>query len=155
MPRPTTVRGGDDAPAPPGTILPVDVHTHPVRLACEPVRRLEWLGIGLVAGTLAVIQVANHGSGALTVAIIAAVALDLTMFIGLNRKLTRGQLARRAVPFYNAAHRVWGPLLRIAVGVARPGSATLLAGGLSWLAHVGLDRGLGFRQRTPEGFQRG
>ena len=26
---------------------------------------------------------------------------------------------------------------------------------LAWLAHVGLDRGLGFGLRTPTGFQRG
>jgi hypothetical protein len=26
---------------------------------------------------------------------------------------------------------------------------------LAWLAHVGLDRGLGFGLRTPAGFQRG
>jgi hypothetical protein len=33
--------------------------------------------------------------------------------------------------------------------------AALLAGGLAWLAHVGLDRGLGFGLRTPAELQHG
>lgn len=53
------------------------------------------------------------------------------------------------------AHSVWGPLGLLAAGAVRPGSATLVAGGLAWLARVGLDRGLGFGLRTPEGFRRG
>jgi hypothetical protein len=46
-------------------------------------------------------------------------------------------------------------LALLAAGAIWPGSAALLAGGLAWLTHVGLDRGLGFGLRTPEGFQRG
>jgi uncharacterized protein DUF4260 len=75
-----------------------------------------------------------------------------TVFIGASRRLARGQLAPRAVPFYNTAHRVWGPLVLLAAGAVWPDSAALLAGGL---AHIGLDRGLGFGLRTPAGFQRG
>jgi len=125
---------------------------HPARTLT---RRLGWLVLGLAAAALTVIQVARFGSGALALAGILAVAPDLTMLIGASRRLARGQLAPAAVPFYNIAHRAWGPLGLLAAGAAWPGSAVLVAGGLAWLAHVGLDRGLGFGLRTPAGLQRG
>jgi hypothetical protein len=131
----------------------IPTHAHPARTV---IRRLAWLILGLAAATLTVIQVTSHGTGALALAVALAVAPDLTMLIGASRrKLARGQLAPAAVPFYNTAHRVWGPLLLLAAGAGWPGSAALLAGGLAWLAHVGLDRGLGFGLRTAAGFQRG
>jgi Domain of unknown function (DUF4260) len=114
-----------------------------------------WLAVGVAAAMLAVIQVARHGAGAPTVALAVAIAADLTMFIGRGRRLARGQLAPTAVPFYNTAHRLWGPLALLAAGGVWPGSAALVTGGLAWLAHVALDRGLGFGLRTREGFQRG
>jgi hypothetical protein len=130
------------------------MHTH-ARPARTVTRRLAWLTLGLTAATFTVIQVSGHGTAALAVAVALAIAPDLTMLIGHGRKLARGQLAPTAVPFYNAAHRPWGPLALLAAGGIWPGSAVLLAGGLAWLAHVGLDRGLGFGRRTPAGFQRG
>jgi hypothetical protein len=127
-------------------------HAHRTRTVT---RRLAWLALGLAAATLTVVQVGGHGTGALALAVALAIAPDLTMLIGHGRTLARGQLAPTAVPFYNAAHRLWGPLGLLAAGAVWPGSAVLLAGGLAWLAHVGLDRGLGFGLRTPAGFQRG
>jgi hypothetical protein len=132
--------------------LAMRTHTRPTRIVA---RRLGWLALGLVAATLTVLQVSGHGSGALALAVALAVAPDLTMLIGASRKLARGQLAPTAVPFYNAAHHLWGPLALLAACGVWPGSAVLLAGGLAWLAHVSLDRGLGFGLRTPAGFQRG
>ena len=132
--------------------LPSHAQGHAARTVT---RRLAWLAVGLAAATLTVIQVSRHGSGALALAVTFAVAPYLTMLIGASRKLAREQLAPSAVPFYNTAHRLWGPLLLLAAGAIWPGSAVVLAGGLAWLAHVGLDRGLGFGLRTPEGFQRG
>jgi Domain of unknown function (DUF4260) len=128
------------------------IYAHPT---WSVARRLGWLALALVAAVLSVIQVSGHGTGALALAVALAVAPDLAMLIGASRRLARGQLAPTAVPFYNAAHRLWGPLALLAAGALWPGSAVLLAGGLAWLAHVGLDRGLGFGLRTPAGFQRG
>lgn len=128
------------------------LHAHPAQTV---IRRLAWLALGLAAATLTVLQVTRHGTGALALSVTLAVAPDLTMLIGASRKLARGQLAPTAVPFYNTAHRVWGPLVLLGAGTVWTGSAALLAGGLAWLAHVGLDRGLGFGLRTPAGFQRG
>jgi len=81
-------------------------------------------------------------------------APDLTMLAGLSRDMPRdGRMARRAVPFYNAAHALFGPLALSAAGlVAGPLAFGL---GLVWLSHVLVDRAVGYGLRTPEGFQRG
>ena len=79
---------------------------------------------------------------------------DLSLLAGLSRDMPRdGRLAPRAVPFYNAAHSLPGPLVTIAAGaVAGP---LVLGLGLTWLSHVLIDRSLGYGLRTPEGYQRG
>jgi hypothetical protein len=118
-------------------------------------RRLPWLALGLFATAFAVFEVAKHGSGALALAIAFALAPDLAMLIGANRRFARGQLAPAAVPFYNALHRIWGPLALLIACTFWIDSAPLFTGGLAWLAHIGLDRSLGFGLRTPQGFQRG
>jgi hypothetical protein len=117
--------------------------------------RLPWLALGLFATAFAVFEVAKHGSGALALTIAFALAPDLAMLIGANRRLARGQLAPAAVPFYNALHRVWGPLTLLVACTFWIDSAPLFTGGLAWLARIGLDRSLGFGLRTPQGFQRG
>jgi hypothetical protein len=118
-------------------------------------RRLAWLALGLSATAFAVFEVAKHGGAALALAVAFALAPDLAMLIGANRKLARGQLAPQAVPFYNAVHRVWGPLVLLVACTFWLDSAPLFTGGLAWLAHIALDRSLGFGLRTPQGFQRG
>jgi hypothetical protein len=117
--------------------------------------RLAWLALGVFAAAFAVFEVAKHGTGALALAVAFALAPDLAMLIGANRKLARGQLAPQAVAFYNAVHRVWGPLVLLVVCTFWIDSAPLFTGGLAWLAHIGLDRSLGFGLRRPQGFRRG
>lgn len=90
-----------------------------------------------------------------------AIAPDLTFLPGLGR--TRpGQLHPRAVPFYNAAHRLWVPLA-LGAGLAaltelgivpRAAAAGWLAGACAWVAHIGTDNALGFGLRERNGFQR-
>jgi predicted anti-sigma-YlaC factor YlaD len=43
-------------------------------------------------------------------AVAFALAPDLAVVYGIAPGLARGQLHPRAVPFYNALHRFWGPL---------------------------------------------
>lgn len=118
-------------------------------------RRAAWLGLGLFCGGFAVLEAVNHGMGALAMAAGFAIAPDLTMLIGARQRSQPGQLAPRAVPWYNAAHRAWMPLLLLAVSVVPPlGSAALFAGGLGWLAHIAIDRAAGFGLRNAAGFQR-
>ena len=85
-----------------------------------------------------------------------AIGPDLAFFVGVGRKTTlaHGQMPSRAVPAYNALHRVSGPIvlgLLAAVGVLPP---ALLVGALVWGFHIFLDRAIGYGLRTPDGFQR-
>ena len=104
-------------------------------------RRTGWLGAGLAALVFGGLEVANHGPWALAGLITFAIAPDLTFLKGLGQasQMQPGQLPPAAVPWYNAAHRPWVPLF---------------AAGLGWLAHIALDRAMGFGLRTTDGFQR-
>ena len=77
---------------------------------------------------------------------------DLGLLAGISGGLRPGQLHPRAVPLYNALHVPAGPvllaLLSLALGI------DWLAGGLAWLAHIAIDRSLGYRLRTKDGFIR-
>ena len=54
---------------------------------------------------------------------------------------------------YNLFHLyAWGPLLMLAGLMAGGGTATIAAGAL-WLAHVGIDRALGYGLKLPAGFR--
>ncbi len=91
-----------------------------------------------------------------------ALAPDLSFLASVSRGLQRGQLHPRAVPVYNAVHRLWVPLAfgsvlaaLIMLGlVPRAAAIAWLAGACAWIAHIGGDRALGFGLRGPQGFQR-
>jgi Domain of unknown function (DUF4260) len=119
------------------------------------IQRLAWLGVLAATTAFAILEVGKHGAGPLALALAFALAPDLPMLIGANRGLARGQLAPAAVPFYNATHRVWGPLLLLVACTFLVDSAALFTGGLAWLAHVALDRAVGYGLRGRDGFQRG
>ncbi len=100
-------------------------------------KRPAYLVLGLLATILAVaVVVTQHSSW-----------WQLVVFA------KRGRLHPRAVPFYNAVHRLWVPGLLIAVTLVLQ-SPGWLAGGLAWVAHIGFDRSLGFGLRNAQGFQR-
>jgi len=120
-------------------------------------RRAGWLGLGLAALALGGLEVANHGPWALALLITFVIAPDLTFLVGLGQagQMQPGQLPPVAVPWYNAAHRVGGPVLLLAIFAVTPlGWAPLFAAGLGWLAHVAIDRAMGYGLRTAAGFQR-
>ena len=120
-------------------------------------RRAGWLSLGLAALAFGGLEVANHGPWALVLLIAFLIAPDLAFFVGLNqaRAMSPGQLPPVAVPWYNAAHRVWVPVLLLAVYTVSPLTwAPLFAAGLGWLAHIALDRSLGYGLRGAAGFQR-
>ena len=120
-------------------------------------RRTGWLGAGLAALVFGGLEVANHGPWALAGLITFAIAPDLTFLKGLGQasQMQPGQLPPAAVPWYNAAHRPWVPaLLLVAYAVTPLTWAPLFAAGLGWLAHIALDRAMGFGLRTTDGFQR-
>lgn len=108
------------------------------------------------------IALATAGLGALAAATVLIgflapalwLAPDLTMLAGLSRDMPRdGRMPARAVPFYNAAHALAGPLALTAAGLLA--GPLVLGLGLTWLSHVLIDRAAGYGLRSPEGFQRG
>jgi len=130
------------------------------------VKRPAYLVLGLLATILAVaVVVTQHSSWWQLV--VFAIAPDLALVAGAGSGLhptksgdfagapskERGRLHPRAVPFYNAVHRLWVPGLLIAVTLVLQ-SPGWLAGGLAWVAHIGFDRSLGFGLRNAQGFQR-
>ncbi len=124
-----------------------------------------WLGLWAVLTVFAVFEVAKHGfmNGSPTYAIILTataigsfVAPDLTFLVGVGDTVKQGSISTRSVPFYNAAHRMPVALLfttAIGIGLA-PLSRLPLAGfvaGLSWMAHIALDRAAGYGLRNLDG----
>jgi hypothetical protein len=108
--------------------------------------------LGVLATGLAIaVVVIQHTSWRQLVAF--AIAPDLALLYGAGSALQRGQLHPRAVPVYNAVHRLWVPAILVAFMVVLQ-SPGWLAGGLAWIAHIAFDRTLGFGLRNPEGFQR-
>lgn len=116
-------------------------------------KRPAYLVLGLLATVLAVAVVVTQHSNWWQL-VVFAIAPDLALVAGAGPGLERGQLHPRAVPFYNAVHRLWVPGLLIAVTLVLQ-SPAWLAGGLAWVAHIGFDRSLGFGLRNAQGFQRG
>src|SRR6201996_9489021 len=99
-------------------------------------RRTGWLGVGLAALAFGGLEVANHGPWALVLLVAAVIAPDVTFLAGLGqaREMERGQLPPVAVPWYNAAHRAWVPVLLLAVYTVSPLTwAPLFAAGRGWL----------------------
>ena len=115
-------------------------------------KKLSYAILGLLATGLAIaVVVTQHTSWWQLVAF--AIAPDLALVFGAGPGLERGQLHPRAVPVYNAVHRLWVPAIVVAFMVVLQ-SPGWLAGGLAWIAHIAFDRSLGFGLRSPEGFQR-
>lgn len=89
-------------------------------------------------------------------ALVSFVAPDLTFLVGAGQHAPKGRLPRPAVPYYNAMHVLWGPLVVLALaGLAAVVSAiagsVLLVAALSWAAHVLLDRAAGYGLRRRDG----
>ena len=124
-----------------------------------------WLGLWAFLTAFTVFEVVKHGyvDGTATDALLLTAAAigcfvvpDLTFLIGAGQPAPKGALPTRAVPWYNLMHRMWIPLLLTSfVGVAlAPLTPVALAGfigGLSWMAHIALDRAAGYGLRNPDG----
>jgi hypothetical protein len=106
---------------------------------------------GFAAAALLAGAILVAGPGAWQVwAFLTAPDLPLLAFAAGSRE---GRLDPRAVPLYNAVHRIWGPLL-LGVLSLWLGPAWL-AGALAWGAHVAIDRAAGYGLRAADGSQRG
>ncbi|WP_329116550.1 DUF4260 family protein [Streptomyces sp. NBC_01465] len=120
-------------------------------------RRTAWLVNALFWSAFAVLEAVNHGWIAGLFALAFFIAPDLTMLVGVSDapRPAHGQLAPRAVPFYNAAHRALVPLALMALYTFTPLAwAPIFAALCGWLAHISYDRAFGYGLRSEEGFQR-
>jgi hypothetical protein len=83
-----------------------------------------------------------------------AMGADVALLAGFGRGLEPGQLHPRAVPLYNALHRMAGPVALAALAATGVVPLGFLAGGLIWAAHIAMDRSVGYGLRTRDGHQR-
>jgi hypothetical protein len=118
-----------------------------------PIRRLAYGTLSLaLLGLIAYVLAGNEGGwwqlGAF------GLGPDLALLVGVGSGLARGQLHPRAVPYYNALHRFWGPLALLLTAFAADLSAGWAIGALAWALHIAIDRTVGYGLRTPDGFQR-
>ncbi len=127
--------------------------TRPVDVA----RRLRWAVVAAAAVSLLVPAWPGLGLG-----LLALLAPDVPLLLP-RAWADDGRLRPWAVPFYNATHALAGPLLVGLVGLvglvalvgasgalARAGTAALGVGA-GWLAHVAVDRVLGYDLRDAYG----
>ena len=113
-------------------------------------------GVGAVVLLVSSIAVFVNVDAGWWVFPVFAIGPDLAFLAGAGQmgSLERGQMPARAVPAYNALHRIWGPLaigLIAAAGLLPP---ALLVGALVWGFHIFFDRALGYGLRTRDGYQR-
>ena len=135
--------------------------------AAVPAFRLHWKWLGLWAflTVFAVFEVAKHGFvngsplyafGLTATAIGCFIAPDLTFLIGAGDNVAKGSISTRAVPFYNAMHRMviaFAFTTAIGIGLAplAPLPLAIFIGGLSWMAHIAMDSAAGYGLRNPDG----
>jgi hypothetical protein len=122
-----------------------------------------WAVVWAALTAFVVFEVIQHGAGSwgvtlllIGVAVAGFIAPDLTFLIGAGSPVEKGSLPIRAVPFYNAVHRFWLPLaLTVVVGVVlaplTTATLTVFVAGLSWMAHIAMDRTAGYGLRNADG----
>jgi hypothetical protein len=114
-------------------------------------QRIIYLALTTGLAVFALVEMIRFG-GATWLALAFFILPDVALLYGAAPGLQRGQLHRRAVPFYNLLHSFWIPLALMVVGLWLP--PLVFAAGGAWAAHIALDRGLGFGQRSRDGFQK-
>src|ERR1051326_8711161 len=74
-------------------------------------RRTGWAAWAVFLAAFAVLEGVNHGAGSWLALVAGLIAPDLSFFAaaGDHEPVRQGQLPRKAVPFYNTAHRTWIP----------------------------------------------
>ena len=127
----------------------VAVIERPRRLTLRPA----WFASGLAVAVYANVLATDHGLG-LVPLLVFGIAPHLPVLGGIGQPHARGQLAPRAVPFFNAMHHPGPPLVLVAVAAAGVLPTFWLVGALAWLGHILVDRGLGDGPRTADGWLR-
>lgn len=108
------------------------------------------IAAGLTAAAIAV-GMRDEANGWLALGF--AIAPDLTMLAGIGQPVQKGQMAPRAIPLYNAAHSLIGPVALFAGALALGPNWSLIGAALAWASHIMVDRTVGYGMRGPDGFQ--
>lgn len=114
--------------------------------------RAVWSAAALSLLAATVLQVQDHGGGWLALGF--ALMPDLGLLAGAARGLEKGQLAPRAVPIYNALHRLTGPAVLAGLALTGVLPSVWLSAALGWALHISIDRAVGYGLRGSDGFQR-
>ena len=120
--------------------------------------RTGWAAWAVFLAAFAVLEGFNHGLGSWLALVGGLIAPDLSFFAaaGAREPVRQGQLPRKAVPFYNTAHRHWIPFtLAVIIPIVPGSSPALFTFPLAWMLHIAIDRVAGYNLRTKEGFIRG
>jgi len=121
-------------------------------------RRSGWAAWAAFLLAFAILEGVNHGGWSWLALVAGLIAPDLSFFAaaGEHEPVRQGQLPRKAVPFYNTAHRTWIPFgLALAYSLIPVRSPALFTFLLAWMLHIAIDRVAGYNLRTKEGFIRG
>jgi hypothetical protein len=111
-----------------------------------------WIAISLALVAATIYLAREYGAG--WIALGFALMPDLGLLAGMSRNLAKGQLNPRAVPLYNALHILVGPVVMAILAAAGVIGDWGYVAALAWAAHVTVDRALGYRLRTSDGYIR-
>ncbi|MBK1783127.1 DUF4260 family protein [Prauserella cavernicola] len=119
--------------------------------------RAGWTVLGLFLLAFAAFEAIKYGGWAVPLGLAGLIGPDSALLLGIGQRTEPGQLAPRAVPVYNALHHWLPPVVLLVFSLVAPVShATLVlmfTPALAWLAHLALDRALGYGLRTRDGWQ--
>jgi uncharacterized protein DUF4260 len=121
------------------------------------VRRTAWAAWSAFLLAFAILEGVKHGPAVWAALAAGLIAPDLTFLAAAraHEPVSRGQLPRRAVPFYNSAHRTWIPLaLAVVYSVGVVNAPWLFTFLLAWMLHIAVDRVAGYNLRGRDGFVR-
>jgi hypothetical protein len=121
----------------------------PRRLVLRHALFVPGLAIAFYGNALA----SEHALG-LAPLLIFGILPHLTVLAGFGQPHEHGQLARRAVPLFNAMHHPAPPLAVLGLAAAGVLSPFWSVAALAWLSHIVIDLALGDGLRTAEGWRR-
>ncbi len=142
------------------SVRPTGVARVPVTGPNEVVRRIGWVVLAACCAAFGIFEAAKHGGATWGMFFLGAIGPDIPLFVQpvVRGGHQRGQLARAIVPFYNTLHFWLLPLVVIVFfsfyGTTNDQSAPGFTLGLLWLAHIAVDRVLGYGLRGRDGWQR-
>ncbi len=114
-------------------------------------RRHLWLIPGLAVAVYANSIASQHNLG-LVPLLLFGILPHLTALIGVGQPHAHGQMAPRAVPFFNATHHPVVPIVLAGVAAAGVLPPYWLVAGLTWLGHIVVEWALGDGLRSADGY---